>query len=211
MYTLIFANGRLNNGPAIYKALDPTIDGDALIIAADGGARHAEELGWHVDLVVGDMDSLQRMPHGAEVHRAPPDKDQTDLELALMLAAERGATQIRVIGATGGRIDQTIGNVMLLALPELRGIDVRLVNGRQTVWLVEKHTAIKGDVGDTLSLLPFGGDAQGVRSEGLRYPLRGETLCFGRARGMSNVMAQTCAEVWVESGRLLAIYTTGRA
>ncbi|MBN1287755.1 MAG: thiamine diphosphokinase [Anaerolineae bacterium] len=215
MYALILANGHLNDGPAVRSAIAAARNCAAgmWVIAADGGSRHADALGLPIDALVGDLDSVARAPHGVEVHRASPDKDETDLELALLLAVERGAAQIRIIGATGGRLDQTLGNVMLLALPALRerGIDARLVSGDQTAWLVEGHAVIEGAAGDTLSLLPLGGDAGGVRTGGLKYPLRGETLYFGPARGMSNVLLGARAEVWVERGRLLAVHTPGRA
>jgi thiamine pyrophosphokinase len=206
---LIFANGDLNDGPAVRAALEAAPG--ALVVAADGGARHARALELPVHALVGDLDSLGWVPAGAEVQRTSPEKDETDLELALLLAVERGANWIRVLGAVGDRLDQTLGNVMLLALPALRGRDVRLVSGRQTAWLVQGHTVIEGQAGDTLSLLPLGGDAEGVRTEGLSYPLRGETLRFGPARGMSNVLAGARAEVWVGRGRLLAVFTPGRA
>lgn len=207
---LIFANGKLNNGRAVRAALIEAGD-EALIIAADGGMRHALALGRRVDVVVGDLDSLGSAPAGVQVIQTPAEKDETDLELALCLAAERGATWIRVIGAAGGRLDQTLGNVMLLAMPALRGVDVRLVSGEQEAWMVGTHSVIAGQEGDTLSLLPLGGDVEGVRTEGLYYPLKGETLHFGPARGMSNVLTGRRAEVWVERGLLFAVYTPGRA
>ncbi len=210
MRALLFANGKLNHGRAVRVALAEAGDG-ALVIAADGGTRHALALGRRVDVIVGDLDSLPGAPAGAEVVQTPAEKDETDLELALRLAVDRGATWIRVIGALGGRLDQALGNVMLLALPTLRDLDVRLVSGEQTAWLVTSYTAVKGQAGDTLSLLPLGGDAEGVRTSGLKYPLNGETLFFGPARGMSNVLTEPRAEVWVRRGLLLAVYTPGRA
>lgn len=210
MRALVFANGKLNNGRAVRAALAEAGEG-ALVVAADGGMRHALALGRAVDVVVGDLDSLRGAPEGVEVVQSPAAKDETDLELALEHAVARGATWMRIIGALGGRLDQTLGNVMLLALPALRGLDVRLVGGEQTAWLVAGHTGIDGAVGDTLSLLPLGGDAEGVRTSGLQYPLHGETLHFGPARGMSNVLAAPRAEVWVRRGLLLAVHTPGRA
>ena len=210
MRALVFANGKLHNGRAVSAALAEAGEG-ALVVAADGGARHALALGRRVDVVAGDLDSLSAAPPGAEVVRTPAEKDETDLELALTLAVARGARWVRVIGALGGRLDQTLGNVMLLALPALRGVDVRIVSGAQSAWLVDGHTVVEGQVGDTLSLLPLGGDVEGVRTEGLKYPLNGETLHFGPARGMSNVLTEGRAQVWVRRGLLLAVHTPGRA
>src|SRR5690606_26406959 len=101
----------------------------ALTIAADGGVRVARDYGVPLQAVIGDMDSVEAHEldtlgaSGVEILRYPPEKNETDLELALMLAAERGADWIRVLGAMGGRLDQTLANIYLLALPALRDRD----------------------------------------------------------------------------------------
>lgn len=190
---------------------------DAWVIAADGGARQAKYFGLTVHTLIGDMDSvglpdLERLSLTAEVLRHPEEKDETDLELALLLAAERGARWVRVLAALGDRLDQTLGNIYLLALPALRGIDVRLVAGKQEAWLLrEGQTAISGAAGDTISLVPLSAEARSVRTENLYYPLRGETLRFGPARGISNVMQSSQATVTLGEGILLVIHTIGRA
>lgn len=215
MYGLIFANADLNDGPAVRAALNRATPW--FVIAADGGLRHALALDLVPDLVIGDMDSAdptllaQAEQRGAEVKHRPVDKDETDLELALIEAAQRGCNPIRVIAAVGGRLDQTLGNAYLLALPVLRGCDVRLVSGSQSVWLAYPgEVRITGEPGDTLSLLPIG-VATGIVTDRLKYPLRYETLTFGPARGMSNVMLEQEARVTFESGLLLMIHTIGRA
>ncbi|MDZ4770159.1 MAG: thiamine diphosphokinase [Chloroflexota bacterium] len=213
---LIFANGDPNDGAMVRRALDDAPD--ALAIAADGGARLARHYERLPHVVIGDMDSVavddlawaQRV--GAQIMRYPAAKDETDLELALLCAAERAADWIRVIGGVGDRLDQTLSNVYLLALPELIGRDVRLVAGKQEAWLVGVGTTtIDGAPGDTVSLLPLAGDASGIDTDGLVYPLRAGTLRFGPARGVSNVLAGARATVTVGAGALLVIHTVGRA
>ncbi len=213
---LIFAAGDLNDGPAVRAALEHAPQ--AAIIAADGGARLAERCGLRPDLIVGDLDSLSGeeadrfAAQGATIERVTPHKDETDLELALLAAAARGATWIRAIGATGDRLDQTLAAVHMLLMPQLDGCDARLVAGRQTLWVVGPgEHALDGAPGDTLSLIPLAGDARGVRTEALEYPLRGETLVMGAARGVSNVMAASRAGVALESGLLVVVHTVGRA
>lgn len=215
-YGLIFANGDLVAGPAVRAALQYAPD--ALIIAADGGARHALTLELTPHLVVGDFDSLTEpevarlAEHGAEIRRYSPHKNETDLELALLAAVEADCNPIRVIGGVGDRLDQTFGNVYLMALPPLRGHDVRLVSGKQTAWLAfPGETQITGRAGDTLSLLPLGGDVQNITTFGLEYPLHGEPLAFGPARGVSNVLTGASASVLFDAGILLLIHTVGRA
>lgn len=213
-HSLIFANGDLNDGAAVRAAVAQPAD----VIAADGGAELALKLGCQIGLVVGDMDSIQPATlrlleaSGVEVMRFPAEKNETDLELALIEAAKRGAQSIRIIGAVGNRLDQTVANIYLLNLPVLAGIDVRLVSGSQTTWVQgEGDHALMGEVGDTISLLPLGGAVEGVTTHGLYYPLHDETLAFGPARGVSNVIAEPQPRLTIRKGRLLVIHTIGRA
>ncbi|MEP7290200.1 MAG: thiamine diphosphokinase [Chloroflexota bacterium] len=216
MNALIFANGDIDDGEMVQRALDHARD--ALVVAADGGARVAQHYGLRVDTVIGDMDSLS--PEELETLQAagttilphPPEKDETDLELALMLAAQHGADWLRIVGATGGRLDQTLSNIYLLALPILDGRDVQIVAGKQAMWLARAgRTVIAGAAGDTISLVPLNGTVRGVRTENLYYPLRDENLYFGPARGVSNVMTAADASVFVREGVLLVVHTVGRA
>lgn len=214
---VIFANGELNDGPLVRRALAEAQGG--LVAAADGGARLAQACGLEINAVIGDLDSLTaaevaalRAGGATTILSYPQEKDETDLELALLWAVEQGAAWIRVIGALGGRFDQTISNLHLLALPALRGCDVRLVAGGQEAWLLYPPEGfIEGAPGDTVSLLPLGGRVTDVRTDGLRYPLRDETLALGPARGVSNVLAEARARVRTQEGVLLVVYTLGRA
>ncbi len=192
--------------------------GDALAIAADGGARIAASYGVRLDMVVGDMDSLSAgelaalEAAGVQIERYPVHKNETDLELALSRAVERGATWIRIIGGVGDRLDQTLSNLYLMALPLLSGHNVRLVAGKQeTRLLYPGTTVIDGEPGDTISLVPLTGIARGVRTENLYYPLRDEDLFFGPARGVSNVISAAPAQVSLRDGVLLLVHTLGRA
>jgi thiamine pyrophosphokinase len=213
---LVFANGDLNDGPAVQEALSHA--DETIIIAADGGARLALACKRVPHVVIGDLDSLTQddlaglLAQGAKLERYPTSKNETDLELALLAAVERGATSIWVIGAVGDRLDQVLANITLRTLPELAGRDVRLVAGRQTVWLIGpgEHT-LHGARGDTVSLIPLAGDVENVHTDRLEYPLRGETLRFGPARGVSNVMLSKTARVSLDEGYLVVVHTPGRA
>jgi thiamine pyrophosphokinase len=213
---LIFANGAPNDGPMVRRALSAAPD--AHVIAADGGARLAWYYGRTVDTVIGDMDSLteaelsQLEAAGAQIRRYPGEKNETDLELALLHAAELGAQWIHIIGGLGDRFDQTLANVYLMALPPLIERDVALVAGKQRLALLRagQHNII-GQAGDTISLLPLGGDVHGIVTTNMQYPLRNETLYFGPARGISNVLIADQGQVELAVGVLLLIHTIGRA
>lgn len=183
-----------------------------LVIAADGGANWCAAWGWQPDLVIGDMDSVDEATagrlrrEGVPFVEHPVEKDETDLELALSVAVERGADEIVVAGALGGRIDHTLGNLALLALPLLASLPVRMVDGGQSIYLVRDRLVVTGAAGDTLSLVPFGGDARGVSVTGVHWPLAGADLPLGPSLGISNRLTGSQAEVTVRTGALLVIH-----
>ncbi len=209
MRAIIFANGEFTDVQSVRNMLRS----DDLIIAADGGTRHALAAGVTPHVVIGDLDSLSADEQArveaasSRTVRFSPRKDETDLELALLHAAREGATEIIILAALGGRLDQTIANVLLLSLPELRELDVRIVEGAQEAFLIHSEALIEGRPGDTVSLIPLGGDAVGVTAEGLEWPLHKDCLRFGPARGVSNVLMAEQARVRVRRGMLLCVVT----
>jgi thiamine pyrophosphokinase len=192
---------------------------DDRVIAADHGAAHARSWGWPLHLLVGDLDSLSAeetavvIDSGTPVISAPTAKDETDLELALRQALVLGAREIIICAVLGGRSDHALANVLLLARPELAGLCVTLVDGRESIRLLHgdgssrTHLELLGTQGDLLSLLPLGQDAIGVTTEGLQYPLHDEILFLGQARGVSNVFVDSKAVITLHRGSLLVIHT----
>jgi len=186
-----------------------------LLIAADGGALPLLRAGIVPHVAIGDMDSIDAAglaaleAHGITPQRFPREKDETDLELALLYAAAAGATAIDILGAMGGRWDHTLANVALLALPELRERRARLLADRQTLFLVRDAAVLEGQAGDTISLLPLAGDAHGITTKGLRYPLDDATLRYERARGVSNVLLAPPGSVSLRQGLLLVVHSAG--
>ncbi len=214
--TIILANGQLEEPDIIRHRL---ADLDAgTVIAADGGSVHAGALGLTLDAVIGDMDSIpgslreKLKAQGTIFSQSPRHKDETDLELALLHAIDQGAESIVILGALGGRLDMLIANIMLMNHPRLARIHIEMWAGNQTAWLMRPPGQdLVGGPGDTLSLIPLGGDARGVSTHRLAYPLIDETLVFGPARGVSNVFEDDRARVDLREGLLLAVHTPGRA
>lgn len=184
-----------------------------LVVAADSGIEHALGLGWRVDVAVGDFDSVDPAAlaaverSGARVERHPVAKDATDLELALEEAVRAGATRIVVVGGHGGRLDHLLANALALAAPALAAVAVEAHLGDALVHVVRPGApaAIHGDPGELVTLLPVGGAAHGVTTDGLRFPLTRESLGAGVTRGVSNVLERRVALVSLEEGVVLAV------
>jgi thiamine pyrophosphokinase len=187
------------------------------VIAADGGIEHARALGLRVDVAVGDFDSAAAEAieaasrAGARIERHPAEKDATDLELALDTALTFGPHRILVLGADAGRLDHLLAGVLALASESLTGVLVDALLGESRVHVVRGERTLTGEAGELISLLPVGGPAEGVTTEGLRYRLRGETLTPASSRGVSNVFAGKEARISVRRGVLLAIRPGERA
>ncbi len=225
-HVVVVADGDVGPRSALDGAWPGWDAGVDRVIAADGGFARAEALGLEPDLLIGDLDSIDAVRvneaerAGVTVARAKADKDESDTELAVLEALRIGANRVTVLGALGGaRPDHALANIWLLAHPALRGADVTLLDVGARMSIVTAPGAagdpvtrrLDGPIGATISLLPFGGDALGVTTDGFRYPLRDEPLTVGPARGLSNVRAATQATVTVRSGRLLVVEAAAAA
>jgi thiamine pyrophosphokinase len=203
---IVFAGGDEPTTPAVQDLPAP-----AMVLAADSGLDHAHALGIAVDVVVGDLDSVDpdvleaARRAGAVVERHPAAKDATDLELALLAARDRGAAEILVVGGHGGRLDHFLANALLLAAPVFADVRIRARMGDAEITVVRDRAELNAAPGALCSLLPVGGPADGVRTEGLRFPLARETLLPGSTRGVSNEFVAPTAAVSLERGVLLAV------
>ncbi len=189
------------------------IPADAFVVAADSGADLALALGLRVHEAVGDFDSVS--PAGlAALHEAgtvldvrQPDKDATDMELAMTAALRHTPDCIMVLGGLGGRVDHELANLTLLSGENLADVDVVVRSGRATVSLVRppRRTELCSDAGDLVSLLTIRDPAKGVTTGGLRWPLSNAELRFGSTLGISNELVDRRAWVSCTSGVLLAM------
>lgn len=205
---LIFVNGTL---PDVNSARR-LIRADDFIICADGGTRHALTLGLLPRVIIGDLDSVpegqaqQMIDQGVEVFQFPRDKNETDLELALEYAVEQNHREIVIVAALGDRLDQTLGNIALLTDPRYSKFDIRLDDGVEQALFCSDQTEIHGTSNDIVSLIPWGGEVTGVRTQGLKWPLEDETLHPHKTRGISNEMTGEVAHVQIASGLLLIVH-----
>jgi len=219
MRALVLADGASSPREALDVAW-PGWDRDIeLVVAADGGAHVGADLGIAIDAWIGDGDSLAESDRealalaGVPMLVAPVEKDESDTELAVREAVQRGATDVTILGALGGiRHDHALANVTLLAHRSLEDRAARLLDASARVSLLVGGTAraslqLGGRVGDVVTLLPLGGSVDGVTVSGLAYPLTRERLEAGSTRGLSNVRTAQTARIRIETGWLLVVET----
>lgn len=208
MRAVIFVNGVVKDPAGLGRWVRP----DDYLIAADGGALHCLALGKLPHVVVGDLDSLtpdlvaEMANRGAAIERHRADKNETDLELAIDRALRDGATEIVLLGALGGRLDQTLANVLLLAQRDWP-VALQLVADGELATLLRggEEMTLGAALGATVSLLPLSAEVTGITYTGLRYPLEDATLRLGSTRGISNEVARRPATVRIRTGLALVI------
>jgi thiamine pyrophosphokinase len=208
---VLIANGDLKE-TAFYRGILEDTD---YVICVNGGSIHALSLGIKPHLVIGDLDSLPAESREKILKLKPtliehlPEKDKSDLELALDHAVSMQPAEILIIGALGGsRSDHAFINLLLLQVPFRSAIPARIIDERQEIMLAGNNTVIKGKPGDLLSLFALTDQVSGITTVNLKYPLVNETLHFASTRGLSNELLASSAEVNIGSGLLLLVKTT---
>lgn len=207
MKVLIIANGEIRDIQKV-KAMLPQVD---YVICADGGVRHARDLGVVPDLIVGDFDSLpdevlrEYSMAGIPIKRYPADKDKTDMQIAVDTAVDMGASQVFLLGAFGSRWDHSYANMLMLYRLATRGIKAQILDSHNVVMVSSGKVEIEGEVGQTLSLLPLSGDVRILRTDGLKYPIVDGILPLDFPYGVSNVLVKPRAEVHVGSGWVMVV------
>lgn len=169
---VIFLHGRYKpQDTAFYKSLCR----NRFCVAVDGGYRFFKLSGVVPDLLIGDFDSLKRVPRDlparTAVEQYPTEKDKTDAQLALEYCLERRSPKIDIVQPSFGEPDQFVGNLMLLSLPKrMGGRDyrprIRIVNpGYEAVLIEDGRYGLTGAKGDLVSVIPM--------SSGVTYSCRG--------------------------------------
>jgi len=181
------------------------------VVAADEGVDHALALGLRIDVAVGDFDSVSpeglaaAEAAGARIARHPPEKDATDLELALDEAAALGPRRLLVLGVDGGRLDHLLAALLGLGAERYAAFEVDALLGAASIHVIRGERRLRGEPGELISLLALHAPAEEVTTAGLLYGLRGETLQPGSSRGVSNAFEAREAHISVGRGVVLAV------
>lgn len=207
MRVVIVSHGKIDN---LSFAKGVMARGD-MLVCADGGAEYAFECGLTPDVCVGDFDSIPAgvldkvKKSGCRVIQYPREKDYTDTQLAISCAMDMGADEIVLLGSIGDRVDHTLANIFLLVGLIKSNIKASIVNEKNTIYITNSCIKVDGKPGDLLSVIPIAGDAVGVKTEGLKYKLSGQTIKMGNPVGVSNVFTSYEAVITIDSGTLLVI------
>lgn len=205
MEITIVANGHIRN----MNFLQSVIENSDYIICADGAAEYLMCLNIYPDLLVGDFDSINKKTlewikrNNVEIRQFPKEKDMTDTELAVEFALKQNPKKITIIGAMGSRLDHSLSNIMLLYKIHRVGIDAIIIDEINYITITSDILKMRCQIGQTISILPIGGDAKGVTLEGLEYPLIDYNIETGSSLGISNKSVAEEIVISVKNGTLL--------
>jgi len=204
----IFANGQFNDID-FYKELALSC---SLSIGVDGGCNSLYDMEISPDYIVGDMDSIKDevllyfKNKGKHVLLHPKEKNQTDTEIAIDFAKEKGFTKMILLGAFGDRIDHMLGNIGLLFYARDNLVDLTILDEKNKMYLLKEGiNELSVEPKASLSFIAFGGEVSGITLEGFKYPLNNYTLKVGSSRCISNVVVSKSPRVIAKKGILIAI------
>ena len=196
-------------GGAIYpENITEHPKGDDLIIAADSGYKNAISLGARPDILLGDLDSLDRedIPKDIELLQVPAEKDFTDTQLAVDTALKKGATEIVIIGGLSGRLDHTLSNLSILEDLNKKRIHALIADGFNRVRYINSTSTLVARSGYRyLSLLCLSEKVKGVSVEGCKYTLSNAKLTRDFQFAVSNEIVGNCALISVRKGGIYVV------
>lgn len=188
---------------------DIKADENDYIICADGGYEYRNMLGREADLVVGDFDSLGRIPETENKMILPCEKDDTDMAVAVNEGLKRGYRDFVLFGALGGeRIDHSIGNIQLLAYIASKGARGEIHHGKTVLTaFTDGVVELSADCKGYLSVFSLTEKSEGVTLENLKYTVKDETFNYNLTRGLSNEFIGKKSRISVKKGTLLVVYS----
>ena len=210
--SLIFAGGLAPSESTLHAVRK--IKQVELVIAADSGLHTAQKLGFRVDAIIGDMDSVdenalaEAKSRGTKIIQHDRDKNFTDLHSALLYAAECGTKKIVVVTAGGGRLDHQLGVIAAMFDPLLRQTQVEAIWDNEEIFALQGSASCEfsAEVEDIVGLQAFSAVATGISTTGLHWKLSDESLLSHETRGVSNQATRTRVAISVLTGQLLVIH-----
>ena len=199
----------IGGGDCTVDILKLNISRDDFVICADAGFDMAEEAGIHVDLLIGDFDSIKHIPENVNKITLPVEKDITDCVAAFNEGVKLGFKSFVLFGGTGGRFEHTFANISLMANASKSGLYFEIVDDKHIFRSITNSSiTIKRKNHQQVSVFAFGNIATGVTLNGFHYPLSDYTLDpFNGALGTSNDIVEIYGEITVKNGTLIIVET----
>ena len=201
---IIFGSMSCGDGAFLRTYLEA---GEWVVICADGGLRSARDAGLRPDYQIGDWDSGGAPEPGVPCVTLPVEKDMTDLQAAAEQALGMGCRELLLCGCTGGRLDHTASNLVLLEWIARRGGKAVMADGDNEVRFLGNGGLTMEDTPHYhyLSIIPLDKTVKGVTLRGVKYPLEGASITRGDTLTVSNEPAGPVMEISVEEGAVLVI------
>lgn len=205
MKALIIANGDIKD----YNFLSSIVEKSDFLLCVDGGVDHILKIGIYPDMVFGDLDSIS--PEGLNfieekhipIKRFPAIKDSTDTELAIDYLVSKKYKEIVLVGVTGSRQDHTLGNIFLLNYLLEKGIEGRIIDNNNIIYLINNYLKLNRLEGYYTSLIPIEVEGIRVTLEGFFYNLKNKFISFGSTLGLSNEIIKDYGEIKIHKGKAL--------
>lgn len=181
-------------------------EGD-LVISADAGYKNATLMGVHTNILIGDFDSLGRIPDDVdEVKQVPVEKDLTDTQIAVETAIEKGAEEIIIVGSTAGRFDHALSMMAILEKYWESRVPIYIVNGQNRVRFIRNSgfIVVRSQY-KYFSVLAADEKVKGVSIDGGKYPLKNATLQRSHQFAVSNEITKNAALINVRKGGVYII------
>ena len=175
----------------------------ALVYCCDGAYAWAKGK-VRIDKNVGDFDSLDEKPFPEPDEIYPSEKNFTDGEIALFKLIDAGGEEIKIYGGGGGREDHFLGNIHLLYRAYSAGVGCEMITANSIIFPAGGEIVLDGNLGKTLSVLPFGANLHIIDSAGLKYQYP-EVISYGECRGISNIAVSDKARLRVDGIALVII------
>ncbi|MCX6821829.1 MAG: thiamine diphosphokinase [Candidatus Aenigmarchaeota archaeon] len=206
---VIISNGKMKN-KRFYRKLIKKTD---YIICVDGGSKHAKKLNIVPRMIIGDLDSLDKptqeyfLKKGVEIIRYNREKDKTDMQIAVELVMKLGFKEVLILCVFGDRLDHVLANVFLLQMLTERGIESKIIDEYNEIFLIKNSGKIRGKIGDIVSFISLTQEVNKIKTKGLKYELNNGKIKIFDTLGISNVLTKNTATINFKKGSLLVIKT----
>ena len=206
---VIFLNGEYKYSQ---EFMDKLVSENAVCFCADGGANSAFKYGKMLEVIIGDLDSVEKnvleyyKSKNVLIKKFPKDKDFTDFELILkeirkIKKDNNYLQQVFVVGGLGKRIDMTLSNLFIMEKYK----NLVFLQENEEIFYAEKSFVLKNKKGYEFSIIPITEKVEKLTLKGFKFETNKIDVKRESSRLVSNVIVGNEASVEFENGKLIII------